>query len=81
MHLFHVFPILSILFAAHTSSLDSRASAAHPLDARDLLDVCASIDTNLVIRDWFGVLTAVGIIGQFNLTRSQPLSRVLNHTF
>ena len=72
MRLLHVFPILSFLFGARASSLDSRALAAHPLDARDLLDVCASINTELVVPDSFGILTAVGVISQFNVPLSQP---------
>jgi hypothetical protein len=66
MRLFHVLPILSLLFGAHASSLDSRHPDPHPFDARDVLDVCASVDTELVVPDQLGVLTAVGVIGQFN---------------
>lgn len=72
MRLLHVFPILSFLFGARASSLDSRALAAHPLDARDFLDVCASVNTELVVPDSFGILTAVGVISQFNVPLSQP---------
>ena len=71
MRLFRVLPIITLLFGARASSLDSRQPAAHSLDARDLLDVCASVNTNLVVRDLFGVLTAVGIIGQFSVPLSQ----------
>jgi hypothetical protein len=64
MRLFRVLPALSLLFGARaSSSLDSRAPAPHRNDARDLLDVCASVDTNLVVPDILNILTAVGVIG------------------
>ncbi|KAF8476343.1 hypothetical protein DFH94DRAFT_109195 [Russula ochroleuca] len=63
MRLFRVLPALSLLFGARaSSSLDSRAPAPHRNDARDLLDVCASVDTNLVVPDILNILTAVGVI-------------------
>ncbi|KAH9980421.1 hypothetical protein BJV74DRAFT_109935 [Russula compacta] len=64
MRLFPVLPLLSLLFGvgARASSLDSRAPVPHPLDVRDLSDVCASLDTELVVPDALGILTAVGII-------------------
>ncbi len=77
MRLFRVLPILSLLFGARASSLESREPAAHPLDARDLLDVCASVNVELVVPNLLGVLTAVGIVGQSNVTLSQPISSVL----
>ena len=40
---------LSSLFCgARASSLDSRSPAPHPLDARQLLDVCASVNTESI---------------------------------
>ncbi|KAN0135205.1 hypothetical protein V8E53_007096 [Lactarius tabidus] len=62
MHLFRILPILSLLFGAHASSLDPRRPDAHPLDARDLSDVCGSLNTELVVPDLLGILTAVGVI-------------------
>lgn len=71
MRLFCVLPIFSLLFGARASSLDSRTPTAHPLDARDLIDVCASIDTDLVVPDLLGgILSAAGALSQFNV----PLS-------
>ena len=64
MRLFHVVPTLGLLFGARASSLGPREPAAHPLDARDLLDVCASVNANLEVPNLLGVLTAVGVIGR-----------------
>jgi hypothetical protein len=72
MHLFRILPILSLLFGAHASSLDPRRPDAHPLDARDLSDVCGSLNTELVVPDLLGILTAVGVIGQFNTMPPAP---------
>ena|ERR1700761_9101262 len=77
MRLFRALPILSLLFGARASSFDSRAPTAHPHDARDLLDVCSSVDTELVVPDLLGILTAVGVIGQFNFPLSQPFQGYL----
>ncbi|KAH9051506.1 hypothetical protein EDB87DRAFT_1694447 [Lactarius vividus] len=62
MRLFRVLPVLSLLFGARASSLQSREPAAHPLDARELLDVCASVNADLVVPDVLNVLTAVGAL-------------------
>ncbi|KAH9051576.1 hypothetical protein EDB83DRAFT_2521972 [Lactarius deliciosus] len=62
MRLFRVLPVPSLLFGARAASLQSREPAAHPLDARDLLDVCASVNAELVVPDLLGVLTAVGVV-------------------
>lgn len=78
MRLFHVLPILSFFFGARASSLDSRQRDAHPLDTRDVLDVCASVDAGLVVPDVLGILTAVGNIGQLNASHSQTNSRNVN---
>ena len=67
MRLFHVLPILSLLSGASASSLDSRTPAAHPLDTRELLDVCASVDVDLDGPELLGnLLGASGVIGQFD---------------
>jgi hypothetical protein len=73
MRLSRVLSTFCFLFGACASSLDSRAPAAHPLDARELLDVCASVNTELVVPDLLGsILTAAGPISQFNAPFSQP---------
>ena len=62
MRLFRVLSLLSLLFGgACASSLDSREPA--PPDVRDVLDVCASVDTELVVPDLQGMLTAIGELG------------------
>jgi hypothetical protein len=67
MRLFHVLPILGLLFGVSASSLDSRAPAAHPLDTRELLDVCASVNVDLQAPELLGDLLGVsGVIGQFH---------------
>jgi hypothetical protein len=65
MRLFRVLPALSLLFGAgaSASSLDSRDPTPHRNDVRALIDVCASINVQLVVPDLLGVLTAVGLIG------------------
>ena len=45
MRPFKVFSPLSLLFGARASFLDSRSPAPHPLDARQLPDVCEPINT------------------------------------
>ena len=77
MRLSHLLSIFCLLFGAYASSFDSRAPAAHPLDARDLLDVCASVNTELVVPDLLGgILTAAGAISQFKVPLSQPIFQV-----
>jgi hypothetical protein len=63
MRLLRALPILSLLFGARASFLDSRAPAPHRNDVRDLLDVCATINTVLVVPDPVGIVNGVGIIG------------------
>ncbi|KAI9439298.1 hypothetical protein H4582DRAFT_129825 [Lactarius indigo] len=58
MRLFRVLPVLSLLFGARASSLQSREPDAHPLDVRDLLDVCASFNT-----DYLAVLFRIPLHG------------------
>ncbi|KAI9439301.1 hypothetical protein H4582DRAFT_2076004 [Lactarius indigo] len=60
--LFHALPVLGLLFEARASSLKAREPAAHPLDVRDLLDVCASVNTQIAVPDVHGVLTIAGVI-------------------
>ena len=74
MRLFRLLPVLSLLFGAHASSLDSRQPGAHPLDARDL-DVCALVNQVLVIPvpSPLGPPVNVGLIGLFNIPFSQPI--------
>ena len=71
MRLFRVLPALSLLLGARAFSLDSRGQAAHPLDARDLLDVCVSLNAELAVPDDQGLLSAFGLIGEsaFSLLR------------
>ena len=66
MHFFCVFPILSLLFGAHASSLDSRQPNAHPLDARYVTDVCGNV-AKLVVPSAQGTNIVVGKIGRFNV--------------
>ena len=83
MRLLHVLPILSLLFGASASSFDSRTLDAHPLDARDVLDVCASlVNVELTIaiveEDDLDDDFDIGRLRQSNLSLSQPILRVLN---
>ena len=64
MRLLRALPALTLLFGARaSSSFDSRAPAPHRNDVRDLLDVCASINTVLAVPDAVGILNGVGVIG------------------
>ena len=63
MRLFKFFSLFGLLFGARASSLSSREPAPHPLDTRELLDVCASINAELNVPDLLGIVTAVGVIG------------------
>jgi len=62
MRLFRLLPTLGLLFGARASSFNSREPAPHPLDARDLIDVCASLDTELVVPNLLGILSVVGVL-------------------
>ena len=79
MRLSQVFPILSLLFGAR-ASLDSRQPDAHPLDARDVSDVCATLEptTNPSGVELYVALLASDTYGQFNDSLSQPISSVLS---
>jgi hypothetical protein len=63
MHPVRILQILSLLFGARASYVDSRGAVPHPLDVRDITDVCATVDTELVVPNLLGILTAVGVIG------------------
>ena len=66
MRLFHVLPILSLLFGAHAFSLDSRQSNAHPLDARDFSDVCAILDPSPTDLYLYASFWGSNVYGQFD---------------
>ena len=77
MRLFHVLPIISLLFGARASSLDSRRPDAHPLDARDDSDVCATLDPGTDDSSLlYDVILMSGYYGQFDAKLSQPISSV-----
>ena len=82
MRLFHGLPILSFLLGAGASSLDSRAPNAHPLDARDVLDICAYIDQQLDVMSWY-ITVSAGVISQSNVPSLNRFLRVpyCNHHF
>jgi hypothetical protein len=82
MRLLHVLPILSLLFGTSASSLDLRTLDAHPLDARDVPDVCASlVDQEFYLPipggDPNDYIFPIGQFSQPNMFRSQQISRVL----
>ena len=62
MRFFRVLPALSLLLGAR-ASFNSREPAPHRLDTRALLDVCVSINADLVVPNALGILTAVGLLG------------------
>jgi hypothetical protein len=62
MHPFRLLPVLSLLFGARASNVDSRNAVPHPLDVRDTVDVCATVDTGLVVPNFLGKMTNVGYI-------------------
>ena len=72
MRLSRVLPALGMLFGARASQLDSRA-----LRAVDAHDVCASLNTELVVPDLLGILTAVGLIGASTFVSNVPACGVL----
>ncbi|KAH9036469.1 hypothetical protein EDB85DRAFT_758455 [Lactarius pseudohatsudake] len=73
MRLSRALPVLSLLFGARASFLESREPAAHPLDARELLDVCASVNADIVVPDVLGILSAVGAINVCLCLSALPL--------
>ena len=64
MRLFCILPVLSVLLGGRASSLDSRDPAPHRLDVRDTPDVCGLVNSEIVVPDILGILTAVGVIGK-----------------
>ena len=62
MHPFCLLPVLSLLFGVRASNVESRNAVPHPLDVRDTVDVCATLDTDLVVPDFLGRMTGVGSI-------------------
>jgi hypothetical protein len=74
MRLFRVLPVLSLLLVARASSLDSRGQASHPLDARDLLDVCVFLNAELAVPDDQGLLSAFGLISESAFSLSKTCS-------
>jgi hypothetical protein len=69
MRLFRALPILGSLLGASASSLDSRRPDPHPLDARDDLDLCSTIDKELAVPKLStGASTVAGMLSQFNPT-------------
>jgi hypothetical protein len=82
MRLFRALPTLSLLLGASTSSLDSRQSNAHPLDVREVNDVCAPVNVDLQAPNLLGnLLGASGVIGQFKPRSLDRFQGVLTHAF
>ena len=78
MRLFYLLPILSFLFGTGASSLDSRMPGAHPLDARDVPNMCAYINMDLEILNHVSKkIENVGAISQSKVSLSQHISSVL----
>ena len=78
MHLFRVLPFLSLLFGASASSLDSRRPDAHPLDARDVSNVCAVLNWAEVPTALSLTLELLGLSSQLNGLLSQSILSILN---
>ena len=78
MRLFLVLPFLSLLFGASASSLDSRRPDAHPLDARDVSNVCAVFNAEEVPPGLSLILSLLGLTSQFNGPLSQSIPSILN---
>ncbi|KAI0048159.1 hypothetical protein FA95DRAFT_1491411 [Auriscalpium vulgare] len=62
MRIFRVLPALALFAGARASSLDGRAPVAHPLDTRDVLDICAAIDVELTVPGILGISIPVGLL-------------------
>ncbi|KAH9975089.1 hypothetical protein BGW80DRAFT_1225415 [Lactifluus volemus] len=62
MRLFKLLSLLGLFFWARASSIKMREPASHPLDTRELLDVCASVNADLTVPDLLGILSLVGVI-------------------
>jgi hypothetical protein len=81
MRLLCALPILGSLLGASASSLDSRRPDPHPLDARDDLDLCASIYKELAVPDLLtGASTVAGMLSQFNPTNLKDLALIIMFT-
>ena len=78
MRLFHVLPILTLLFGAHAFSRDSRQSNAHPLDARDFSDVCAILDPSPMDLYLYASFWGSNVYGQFDAPFFSTISSVLS---
>ncbi|KAN0135206.1 hypothetical protein V8E53_007097 [Lactarius tabidus] len=80
MRLFRALPILGSLLGASASSLDSRRPDPHPLDARDDLDLCSTIDKELAVPKLStGASTVAGMLNNVCLCVSDiPLFMVTN---
>jgi hypothetical protein len=74
MRLFHVLPALSLLLEARASSLDSRQPGPHPLDARDLSDVCAPLEGEFMVSNGQGLKVDFGAIGESAFSSFKVLS-------
>ena len=68
MRLFRLLAFLSLLFGASASSLDSRRPDAHPLDARDLPNVCATLtsEDTTAYPSLHSTMGLFGLSSQFN---------------
>ncbi len=75
MRLFRVLPVLGLLLEARASSLDSRQPGPHPLDVRDLSDVCAPLEGKYIVSNGQGLTLDFGGIGEssFSSLRSYHL--------
>jgi hypothetical protein len=63
MRLFSVLPVLGLLLGTH-ALMDWREPALDSFDVRSPDDVCVSLNTELVVPDILGILTAVGVISE-----------------
>ena len=63
MRSFRLLPALSLLFGACAFALEPRDPAPRPLDAQDLINVCACINAELVVPNSTEIQTPVGVLG------------------
>ena len=64
MRIFYVRLIFSLLFGERVSSLDSHQPDMHPFDTLEVLDVCASVGTELEVPNVTNGITPVRIFGR-----------------
>jgi hypothetical protein len=64
MRLFKLISLLGLFFWARASSLKTREPASHPLDARELPDVCALVNEYLAVPLQSGYKDSVGFLCQ-----------------